>query len=162
MIRVILVSPATGGEYAYRIEGSAAGQGAPLTGCASDPLFDACRMLKRMGEPLDTIAGLCDEGSNKWRMRTSVGYGSREPEVPMPNPVPYREFPGGPVIPPPNAGMPATPAAPPPPPRTLPELSDEADPGYHPHPHKPATSGKSHHKRKRAGSGGRRGLSSGR
>ena len=163
MIRVIITGPPSGtGWMPYAVKFWWRGGRPQLVGLAKSPLLDACRRLKAYGLMDDTVVGLFyEDDETQWLERTTVGYGATH----MPTNVPYREFPGGPIksvenpSPPPplpSDAMPATPAAPPPPPRTPPEPPAAADQA-HPHPHKPATSAKSHHPPKRAGSGARRG-----
>lgn len=81
MIRVIITGPSHKGQYPYRIEGHVSQGGIPIHGLRSpEPLLQACRILADEGEPGDAIVGLFGEGAYRfpdWRMRTTVGYGSR-------------------------------------------------------------------------------------
>jgi hypothetical protein len=67
-------------------------------GFSSEPLLDACRTLKAMGEPTTTQVGLFRPGRSEWDLRTTVGYGAsktvEEPAKRSPRLVNYqpREF----------------------------------------------------------------------
>lgn len=87
MIHVIITGPPTTSkerspQFPYRIEGHSVGGGVPIgPRWSNEPLLDACRILKEMGEPADRLVGLYDTdkytAEPDWRMRTTVGYGAR-------------------------------------------------------------------------------------
>lgn len=78
---MIITGPATKGMFPYRIEGHKSNGGIPIHGQRDEaPLLAACRALASIGEAPDQLVGLFDEGNYRypdWRMRTTVGYGSR-------------------------------------------------------------------------------------
>lgn len=45
-------------------------------GRSSEPLLDACRALKRMGEPLTQEVRLFWPGGSDWALRTTIGVGA--------------------------------------------------------------------------------------
>lgn len=97
MIKVVVEGPATGtGFVPYRVDWFV--QGRPqIKGLSQEPLLDACRQLKRMGLMDSTVVGLFSEGSDTWRMRTTVGYGAAHTVQETPNGPkfkPYRPHPG--------------------------------------------------------------------
>jgi len=51
MIKVIITSKSCKGQFPYRIEGASTRQAPAYRGFSPAPLLDACRALKRMGEP---------------------------------------------------------------------------------------------------------------
>jgi len=172
MIRVI-VGANFSGRFDYKIMTENTRLAAPLTGLSATPLFDACRTLKKLGAASDdAMIGLFntpEEPDNRFRLRTTVGYGAKMTvEEGDRKPVfrPFKEdarFSSGGT--PQEAektsegGVEATGAksakleAAPPPPSTPP-----ASPaGTGPVPPKQPKRGLMHRKRKRAGSSGRRG-----
>ena len=159
MIHVVVTGPPKTGFYPYRVDWWM--QGRPqIVGAWPLPLFDACRKLKQMGLMDSTVVGLFEGDDPKWKFRTTVGYGARHWVEPIgPNPTgEYREFAARPLNdaseePALIAAPPATPEEPPRPPHRHPGLLVDTD-RVAAVPSKP---GKSHRKRKRAGSSGRRG-----
>jgi hypothetical protein len=47
-----------------------------LSGLSTEPLLDACRMLKDIGVDPNSLIGLYSPGAKAFRMRTTVGYGA--------------------------------------------------------------------------------------
>lgn len=49
-----------------------------IRGVSRQPLLDACRVLKAMGEPPATWITLSRPGRMDWDLRTTVGYGATQ------------------------------------------------------------------------------------
>jgi hypothetical protein len=45
-------------------------------GRSREPLLDACRALKSLGEPVDQLVGLFQPGRTDWDLRATIGYGA--------------------------------------------------------------------------------------
>lgn len=70
MIEVRITGRGKNGTWPYSVVGRA------VEGRSRQPLLDACRALKRMGEPSDPRVGLFWGGSAIWSLRTTVGAGA--------------------------------------------------------------------------------------
>jgi hypothetical protein len=51
-------------------------RGTDICGRSREPLLDACRAFKSMGEPTYREIGLFRPGRTDWDLRTTVGYGA--------------------------------------------------------------------------------------
>lgn len=58
------------GRWAWRVRGS------PVEGRSNQPLLDACRVLKSMGERPDTEIRVFRPGRTVWDLRTTIGHGA--------------------------------------------------------------------------------------
>ena len=138
MIRVTITGPPTQGRFPYRVDTENTRLAKPLVGLASQPIYDACYRLSKLGAAnSDAVVALIENGKI-WR-QTTVGYGAD-----------YMTFPAL------NRSIDATPATPStesPPPHKSPELLTDTGPG----PAAPNTSGKSRRRRSGVGSSARRG-----
>lgn len=70
MIKVIVTNKSQNGVFDYTVPS------ASLDGRSREPLLDACRRLKRMGEAPAREACLFYGKSKEWALRTTVGYGA--------------------------------------------------------------------------------------
>lgn len=61
----------SGPKYRWHVRGRA-----EIGGVSRQPLLDACRALKALGEPPATWIGLFRPGRTDWDLRTTVGYGA--------------------------------------------------------------------------------------
>lgn len=70
MIRIVRGSVGPAGLCDWWVAGHS------VEGRSHQPLLDACRALKRMGEPAAAEVGLFREGRSGWDLRTTIGYGA--------------------------------------------------------------------------------------
>lgn len=177
MIRVVITGPPSNSYFPYRIEWYGK-ERREFVGLSPQPLLDACRQLEQFGVMSDTVVGLFDEDQYRdtWRLRTTVGAGSKLIVAGSPPRfVEYAREPTGartddfeddpsvlqhpdPQIAPTrladlNAEHSAISEEPPPEPHRPPKRQAGKGRGHA----APSKTAQSHRKRKRAGSGGRRG-----
>src|SRR5262245_13722356 len=80
MIRVV-VGPAREGRFSYKVSTEGTRLSFPMEGLSATPLFDACRRLKELGAaPDEAVVGMFNDWSepdNRFRLRTTVGYGAK-------------------------------------------------------------------------------------
>lgn len=117
MIRVVISGPAEKGRRPYMIEIAGTPLTAPMSGWSNMPLLDACRVLQGLGLVSDdAVIGLYDPDSDKWRVRTTVGYGAKYTVVETPTGLKLAPY----VPKESTAATPARSSAEPPPPHTPP------------------------------------------
>jgi hypothetical protein len=70
----VICKPAGSGMFDYYVPGRSPGK--LVQGRSTSPLFDACRKLKRMGEPAMARAALFHDGSDVWSVRCLIWAGA--------------------------------------------------------------------------------------
>jgi len=75
MIEIEREERAEGGRWFWHARGT------EIIGRSREPLLDACRALKTMGEPASRFVALFRPGRTDWDLRTTVGYGASKTVV---------------------------------------------------------------------------------